>query len=865
MRVLFKYTRNALKKSKTRTLVTIIGIILSMALFTAVIEGAFSGLIFYRNSIVEEYGKFQGFYSDINKKDKKEIIKSDEIESYASWEEVGWAKIDSSIEEDKPYIHIESMGKNFNDLVKVDLLEGRMPKDSSEIIISDSLVSNLDSKSIADFKVGKTIDLSIGQRLLNGNAPKMNDNFDADEELVDTKEKSLKIVGVFSRLSYDIEYFECPGYTALTLGEGNGNYGVFFTLKSPDKFVEMTEKIGYIDNLRSNGELLRTYGNLGDGNIKKMLFGFTSFLVVFIVVGSVSLIYNSFSISLSERTKQYGILKSIGATKKQIVISVFYEAFVLALIAIPIGMIVGCVGIGTTFYLLKDAFKSLLSRNNNTEIYLVLNFSALIIAALVCLFTTMISALIPALRTIKKSAIESIRQVDDIKVSAKKVKTSKITQKIFGFEGMMGAKNFKRNKKRYRTTVISLCISVVIFITASTFSAYVSSSLNEFNVMEGTADIRYGFDNELFESIESERKVFDLLKNAKDVTGSAFVIELSNQGISFETEYATDEYLKYFSEERAKSVKSYSQIIFLDDDYFKEICKNNNLNYKDYFDKTNPKAIMHNHETTIYQTDNGTKFIQYEILDKNKLPLVVNPFVENEYDENGDIKEESFELKHNVNINGFADDCGFIIGDVACVIYPSTMFDTMVGKGMEDNFYTTCVFTSENHVSSYDDMTNILTENSYNTNTLNDLAQNGESNKLIIFILDVFAYGFIVLISLIVTANVFNTISTNVLLRRREFAMMKSVGMTEKGVRHMLYYESFIYGFRSIITGVPIAILLSYYIYKISNFAGDIPFFIPVESILIAVISVFVVVFATMLFSSGKLKKDNTIEALRSE
>ena len=136
---------------------------------------------------------------------------------------------------------------------------------------------------------------------------------------------------------------------------------------------------------------------------------------------------------------------------------------------------------------------------------------------------------------------------------------------------------------------------------------------------------------------------------------------------------------------------------------------------------------------------------------------------------------------------------------------------------------------------------------------------------MLVTVINVFAYGFIILISLIAMANVFNTISTSISLRRREFAMLKSVGLTNKGFDRMMIYECLIYGFRGLVWGLPAAFLMSYAIYLIAGISYDTSFYVPVHSIVIAVGSVFVVVFATMLYATRRIRRDNPIDALKNE
>ena len=132
-------------------------------------------------------------------------------------------------------------------------------------------------------------------------------------------------------------------------------------------------------------------------------------------------------------------------------------------------------------------------------------------------------------------------------------------------------------------------------------------------------------------------------------------------------------------------------------------------------------------------------------------------------------------------------------------------------------------------------------------------------------IVNIFAYGFIILISLIAATNVFNTISTSISLRRREFAMLRSVGMTEKGINKMMNYECILYGAKALLLGLPTSCLISFILYKIVSKGMMISFKLPWLAMGIATLSVFLVVFATMIYAMHKIKKENPIDALKNE
>lgn len=162
-------------------------------------------------------------------------------------------------------------------------------------------------------------------------------------------------------------------------------------------------------------------------------------------------------------------------------------------------------------------------------------------------------------------------------------------------------------------------------------------------------------------------------------------------------------------------------------------------------------------------------------------------------------------------------------------------------------------------------MTKILTEKGLAVSRLIDYAASIETERAMITVINIFSFGFITLISLIAAANVFNTISTNLNLRRREFAMLKSIGMTPRAFSKMMNFECLLYGFKGLLYGLPVSFFITWLIYRAIGNGLETAFFIPWYSIAIAVGSVFLVVFATMLYSMHKIHKENTIDALKNE
>ena len=898
MDVLRRYTRRSLAENKTRSLVTIIGIVLSMSLFTAVIEGAYSGMQFLANSVRATEGAYEMYYYNVDADTAKQVVEDNAVKSYATWQEVGWADIGSA-NPYKPYLLIEDFSDNIEDFLAINITQGRMPENDSEILLPNHLADN----GQVFYNVGDTLTVSVGRRVSEGwdltvENPWVEEN---NEEIADGVTKTYTIVGKYDRLDTNVEFYNCPGYTAFTKGGGQGKFTVFLTMKNPRGIYNYIESSTVDAPNVVHRDLLRMMGVVRNGSIASVIYGFAAVLVFLICFGSISLIYNSFSISVSERTKQFGILKSVGATKKQIRHSVLYEAAVLAGAGIPIGLVTGCVGIGVTLYLLRDAFNKFMYSSSGVQMKLVLNPAALLIAVVVCLVTTLISAWIPARRTDKVSAIDAIRQSGDVKIRAREVKTSRLTQKLFGFEGMMASKNFKRNRKRYRSTVISLFLSVTLFISASSFCSYLTDIVKDETSYISDVDISY---YTVGDDKPDPNMTLDMLSAVNGVEKSAYV-ENNYQTMFFDSDVLTPELIEKvgsFDIGDGDTSSINLRFAFLDDTSFNMLCEENNIDPSEFFDTASPKGIMYNR---LNGMDENGKLFSVKFADEAALPTVfrainnIDGYVNLGLETDGDgrqcvvyYSEEYMEeywrsgggepdkskamlvpLEEATTDGVFTvtrtiDSPYFTDGsDQPVIYYPYSLRTAVMGGALFENtaFETDFYFTAQNHGAVHDAMQKLLTEKGMDTSRLRDEAEDKDTMRTMVLVINVFSYGFIILISLIAVANVFNTISTNISLRRREFAMLKSIGMGSRGFNRMMNYECLIYGMKGLIWGLPASAVITYAIYRVTYTGFSKGFYIPWYSVTIAVGSVFAVVFATMIYAMSKIKKDNPIDALKNE
>ncbi|MGL6105232.1 ABC transporter permease [Romboutsia sp.] len=152
----------------------------------------------------------------------------------------------------------------------------------------------------------------------------------------------------------------------------------------------------------------------------------------------------------------------------------------------------------------------------------------------------------------------------------------------------------------------------------------------------------------------------------------------------------------------------------------------------------------------------------------------------------------------------------------------------------------------------------------YNWNFMNEIEIVEDMNQSY-FVIQIFVYGFIAVISLVSVTNIVNTISTNINLRKRELAIIKSIGVTPQGFNRMIYLESILYGVISLLFGIPLGVILSMVMNRTMANVISFNLVLPWEAILISVVAVFIITFVSAYIPMKKLNKENIIDNIRQE
>lgn len=857
MNIMNKLTLRLLKENKRRTIVTIIGVIISVAMLTAVSTLAVSFVDLLKRQEITDTGEWHALYENVTPEQIQGIKDDKDTKDIIFSRDIGYAKLDGSTNQYRPYVFIKSYNEKGFENFRINLVEGELPKAANEIVISEQIQS--DAK--VSWQIGDIIPLEIGKRIDIEGFPLTQEYsftyaYDDDGKEIITEKlnvdqtEEFKVVGIIERPNW--ERYSAPGYTVLNYLDENNltsadkvNASVVWhnvTDKQVDRIIPLAKKLN-IEEASMNDGLLRYYGILSDG-MTTTLYSLSAIIMGIIIFGSVSLIYNAFAISVSERSRYLGMLASVGATRQQKRASVFFEGAVIGAISIPIGIIAGLGGIGITFIFINNILQSAFT-GITEKITVVATPMSIIVAVLVSVLTIFISTYLPARRASKISAIDAIRQTEDVKLTGKKLKTSRIVRKLFGIEAEFGLKNLKRNKRRYQITVFSLVVSIILFLSVSYFTFSLKQSLDV------TQD-ELNYDISVSKGAQSDKQWESLVNKTislDEVTGSGVNYTSYLHATFAETD--VPENLHAFAEDG--NVERAVRLIALDDRSLREYGENAGIQIDKLLDKNQESGVLIN-EVSYYTEDEQYALGESLLMDVGES---VDLFTMNyETDEQfyldtisiADVTKERPTGVQRLN----SAEVTFIVSEQT--------FKQINTKNNSD-------FSIDLYVASTDP---VNTETFINENRevgihINNHYAANQEEKQFVLLLSIFTYGFIALITAISIANIFNTISTSISLRKREFAMLKSIGMTPKGFNKMINYESIFYGIKSLLYGIPISIGLMLLMHRALDNSFVFKFQIPWGNLLIVVIGIFLIVSSAMLYSSSKIKKDNIIDALKQE
>lgn len=845
MSILNRLTIKNLRLNKKRTIVTIIGIILSTALMVGI------GLLFssFQDLMIRDTigynGKYEANYGDVDL-NKLNNIKDKDF-TYFYEKPIGFSKIESS-NEYKPYMYITSVNKEYFDELR--LIEGSFPKNENEAVISNHVITN----GGLNYKVGDIVTFKYGKRNIEGNGTLANSEFVDGEFLTNEGTHTYKIVGIVERSNFE-NYSAC-GYTAFTLDVNNdkGSVNLYVMFNKNKKIIkqseELAKRLNYDNDINYNSTLLALYGESTYGNVMTTMVSMMMIMLALVSIGCIIVIYNSFAISVMERKKEFGLLSSIGTTKRQLSHTIFFEAVFVGVIGIILGILGAYIGIGCVVLVINNLIGDMLEY----KLYLVTNPLFIIIPVIFMIIVIGASAFIPSRRASKVSPIEAIRQNDDIKINKKKIRTSKLVNKLFGIEGEIALKNIKRNKKKYRVTVVSLFISIVLFIS---FSSYMNYTLNTASSVMG--EVPYDYQISYFGN-GNDKEALDKINEIVKSSDVKEYVSYSVSNLSIIGNYTySDEYLDFYKsaygENGIKALNNLKYqsiyILVLDDNSYNK--------YKKLIGLDKDSVILLNKFKGVSYGNNKRVNYDIPVINSGNINIKICNFDD---DENVDTTKYCNKNIDNIFVTNKSFDLieEFSYMDDFKLIVNKKLYDSISDSSTN---FTQFNIISDN-TNNIDKLTNDLDKYS-NVNYTNIKEAMKQANNLIL-VVKILMYGFISLVTLIGVTSVFNTISTSMALRKREFAVLRSIGLTNRGFNKILFFESLFFGMKSLIFAIPVSIGITVLIhYALADMVSISTIIIPWKYIIISIVSVFVIVLLTMMYSTSKIKKHNIIEQIREE
>lgn len=804
MNILNKISLKNLKINKKRTIATAMGIILATALMIGI------GLIFSTiketmiREVINSNGSYHAVFTSLNENQKKQLIKNNTIKKY----QISTFEQTEIVKKDYP---VYKFGLDENLKAEIKLKSGRLYKTESEIVISESLASSL------DYKLNDKITLNEKEYTIVGTAlalPQMSNYMDF----------------IYTNLDGDIVsvYVE---------------YNSVKNVREKTKVLAESLNMNYEDQIAYNTALLELSGESQYVNFDAVAASLMSIALSVLSIGCIIVIYNSFAISIVERKRQFGLLNSIGATKKQIKKSVYFESLIIGTIGIVLGIVGAFIGIGIVVLIANHLLDGIIT----TKFQFVAHPIYIIIPILFMILVIIASSVIPALLASRLSPIDNIKMKDDIKIKAKKLKVNSLIQKIFGFEATIAFKNMKRNKRKYRITILALFVSISMFIIFSSYMEYLLKS-------EDMMGINNKYDMVI--SYYSSDKYDEFLNNLKTYETKELVVTNVLE-YTFKTNATTysDKFKNDFNFENEDP--SFS-ILSIDSDSYKELLKK--------YNKKTDTVFVYNYYESMIEKDNNLNLVSGKIVNETK-DLKANLYDETYY-------KNPFSLNFN-NVEYINEKLPYLNSTFGIfIIVPQNDLDKIANKINEletvDNYVETS-YVSHNIYINAEDHEQI-------TNDLNDIKPSFNSNYYVMnyrmemaliakvmLLAKILLYGFVSLVAAIGVTSVFNTLNTSIILRKREFAMLRSVGLSPEGFNKMILFETLIFSFKSLLYSIPFSLLIVKLIHNSMNDIIDSSMLIPYKAIIISTVMVLLIVFITIQFSSKTIKKANILESLRDE
>ena len=853
MKIINKLTWRHLWANKKRTVITLFGIIISVAMVTAVFTSVES-LMNTMGEITASYdGAWHAKYNELKSKDVQTLAKQKNVKAIGLSMDLGEISSKADSDSSKSRTDVLACNQNLFTIYSMKPATGRLPVTARELLVTKSFITRNDLK----WKVGDTVTLPFT-------------TYSADPQVEpETAQRTYTICGILENDNQLTGFYSAFCGLDDTVTDAMGTYIAhvqFAPLGSNTPTdIKAAAKAVYGKAVNNDGSDLYTihtdylmYNGVQMSNeITRALYGFVAIILLIIILASVFMIYDSFAVSYQQRARYLGMLASVGATRTQKRGSVYFEGFILGCIGIPIGILCGIGGIAVTLRALSDSFMKtvMVATGDSVRLHAIVNWKILVGSVLISALTIFISAWIPAHRASKITPIEALRQTNTVKVkNAKKLKTSRLRQKLFGFEDVLAVKNYKRNAKRSRTVVLALAVSVILFLTTTNFTSMLTTMV----------DSEYdGMQFDVYESVNSSDGPLSVDLVEKINKEVSRVPGIESMRICADNQMMVDGLDKQLTAEAKKANMDRSlNVLGVDNDTFAALAKEAGIDPSVCQDDKIPTGILIN---------------RVQVATEKKQRLVLNPLQGSlagqtltgsmeGYDSEGNELYAKYTAKVAAQINKEASNLGSFMRPTLVVPMHSYLvhFPPVLAKGNTVS-YARYYITAQDHDQVYTQVSDLLSDTEGISHNGYDATAQAETMRALRIVVMTFGYGFITLITLISVMNIINTVSSGMEERRREFAMIKSVGMTPKSFKKSIYLENIRYGVMALVWGLPASLGLDFLMYKILGGSFDYGYTFRWYYYLAAALAVFAVIAIALLYAVDKIKKDNIIETLKRD
>lgn len=885
MSITKKLALRHLKQNKTRSVLTVLGITISVVMLTVIFTCATSFAHYYGERAINTNGNWHFFVKTDYESAKKYLLSDSSLKDIGFEKDLSTEEQSYKIYSDKAnYLRTGTIYQGDAQYIKDTVTckyDGALPKSDNEIMVEQSLIKN----NGLELKIGDEIKIAVGSRLKGDFVilPVMG-NYQFGERFEKEKDETFKVVGILHnneptergaiirgmsdfKSKNLVAYGKIKKITPFSYIKINGIYDKFGFTKKKRAF-NVGENTGFLNS--------RLAFSIDKNDLPQVLkltaIGIVVFAVIF--VSSFAMIYNSFALSVGEQIKYLGMLSSVGATRKQKKKTLYFEGAILGGIGIILGIVLGLL----TTFISQSAMNAKIASimegyNDNIKYSTHISLWVLCLIVILAALTVFVSIISPVQKAARITAIDAIRKTDEIKRKGK-IRTPFIITKLFGFEGDIAFKNLRRNGRKSRTIIACICICAVLFLSCNYFCETFKEASNlDYEI---PYQLMYQYSAESKAQLEKARNYLKTNKRVKRfysiweawysiLRGDINPYDNSRlYDMSFQNESIFVDKYKFIA---TQDITYTAHLI--DDEDFNVLCKKNGIDYKKYYSP---------------DKDGSIKTIVINGIDRNDEPIFNNNLLgktigcydidsekterENKLDENGN--QVYFYYKTGcTSIYKFCDSIKYDKDNPICNLdssgvafyAPKCVYDKYSD---DDSFYFDYGIETDEPYKVEKELKDYLSENEAEGDVYNNYNWMMKE-KSIISAVQFLSYAFILLITLITVFNIINTMTAQIAGRKKELAMLKSVGMTPKEFKKMLIFESMFYGLFGLLFGVPLSLVINRVVGYIISKDNPIPFSVNIWLYLIACVAVFVIIGLTMIYSLKLIKNNSIIDSLKDD